>query len=111
MNSPQPGLTNQQPRSTAGKQPKRESDLEKTLQRDFQRHRRRDTSHRTFWRWLGVLGMVGWPLAIATVGGAWLGHFLDLRFRTGIQFTLMLMTAGLILGSLVVWTVLKGTDS
>ncbi len=85
--------------------------LAKTLQRDFARHRRRDTSHRTFWRWIGVLGMVGWPLAITTVGGAWLGHYLDLKFNTGIRFTLMLLTGGLILGSLVVWNVLKGTES
>lgn len=87
----------------------RRNELPRTLQRDFERHRRRDISQRTFWRWLGVLGMVGWPIAIMTVGGALLGHYLDVRFNSGIQFTLMLLTAGVIVGSWVAWKAI-GTD-
>ena len=82
--------------------------LAQKLERDFAQHRRRESSHRTFLRWLGVLGMVGWPLAVSIVGGAWLGHYLDLRLGTGIQFTLLLLTLGVVAGSLVVWKVLKG---
>lgn len=86
----------------------RKQRLTRTLQKDFARHRRRESGHRTFLRWLGVLGMVGWPLAIAIVGGAWLGHYLDLRLGTGVQFTLLLLTLGVVAGSLVVWRILNG---
>jgi ATP synthase protein I len=85
------------------------SDLQRALERDFQRHRRREDGSRSFWRWLGVLGMVGWPIAILTVGGALLGHTLDLRFNSGIQFTLLLLTIGAVFGSFVAWKVL-GAD-
>ena len=85
------------------------SDLERALERDFQRHRRREEGPRSFWRWLGVLGMVGWPIAILTVGGALLGHYVDLRFNSGIQFTLLLLTMGAVVGSFVAWKVL-GAD-
>ena len=82
------------------------ADLKHTLARDFQRHGRREDSHHSFWRWLGVLGMVGWPIAIMTVGGALLGHSIDLRFNSGIQFTLLLLTIGAIVSSVVAWKAL-----
>ena len=104
MKKPANGDTTEKKKNTD-----RRNELARTLQRDFERHRRRDTSHRSFWRWLGVLGMVGWPIAIMTVGGALLGHYLDVRFNSGIQFTLMLLTVGVIVGSWVAWKVI-GTD-
>ena len=67
------------------------------------------TVMRSFWRWMGVLGMVGWPIAILTVGGAWLGHYIDARFNSGIQFTLLLLTIGAVVSSLVAWKAL-GAD-
>lgn len=91
-------------------QSSRETQLAQSLQRDLRRHQRRKGSQKSFWRWVGVLGMVGWPLAISTVGGAWLGHYVDKKMDTGIQFTLMFLTIGLTLGVLVVWNVLKETE-
>lgn len=109
-------MTDRAPQSARQQLPIRESserdqEFERALKRDLRLRRRRDTSHHTFWRWLGVLGMVGWPLTIGTVGGAWLGHYLDERLGTGIRLTMMLLTLGLGIGSLVVWNVLKGTDT
>jgi ATP synthase protein I len=52
--------------------------------------------------------MVGWPIALASAGGALAGRYLDARFGTGVQFTLMLLTAGAILGSYTAWHALKG---
>jgi ATP synthase protein I len=55
--------------------------------------------------------MVGWPIVIGSVGGAWLGRYLDTRFDTGIRLTLMLMMAGVLLGSFVAWkTVTQKND-
>ena len=84
------------------------ADMESSIKRDLNRHARRETDNRTFWQSLGVLGMVGWPIALASVGGALLGRYIDLRFDTGIQFTLMLLTAGAMLGSYTAWIALNG---
>jgi ATP synthase protein I len=52
--------------------------------------------------------MVGWPIALASVGGALAGRYLDGRYQTGVRYTLMLLTAGAILGSYLAWHALKG---
>jgi ATP synthase protein I len=64
---------------------------------------RREKGHRSFWNSLGVLGMVGWPIAFGSAGGALLGRYLDQHFESGVRFTLMLMTAGLMVGCLAAW--------
>jgi ATP synthase protein I len=52
--------------------------------------------------------MVGWPIALASVGGALAGRYLDEHFGTGVKFTLMLLTAGAMIGSYTAWRALKG---
>ncbi|HEX5105691.1 MAG TPA: AtpZ/AtpI family protein [Pirellulaceae bacterium] len=78
-------------------------DVRGALARDASRRTRRERGHGSFWRSLSVLGMVGWPIALAASGGALLGRFLDQRLDTGVQLTLMLLTAGTILGSYIAW--------
>jgi len=84
------------------------NDARRAVKRDFSRHARRDVGHRAFWQSLGVLGMVGWPIALASVGGALAGRYLDDRLGTGVHFTLMLLTAGAVIGSYTAWRALKG---
>lgn len=86
----------------------RRSDMQRAIKRDFSRHARREEGHRTFWQSLGILGMVGWPIALASVGGALAGRYLDHRLGTGVRFTLMLLTAGTMIGSYIAWRALKG---
>lgn len=83
--------------------PDRRRDIRTALQRDLSRHARREVGHGSFWRALGVLGMVGWPIALAATGGALLGHYLDERWQTGVQFTLMLLTIATAVGSYAAW--------
>lgn len=83
--------------------PYRRGDVRGALRRDLKRHERRRRDRGVFWRSMRVLGMVGWPIAIASVGGAWFGHVLDRRFGTGVAFTLMLLLLGTVLGSIVAW--------
>jgi ATP synthase protein I len=73
------------------------------IRRDAQRIERRERGNRSFWQSLGVLGMVGWPIALGATGGVMLGRWLDLRLQSGIRYTLMLMAAGLLLGCLAAW--------
>lgn len=81
--------------------------MREALKRDISRHARREESNRSFWQSLGVLGMVGWPIALMSVGGVLLGRYLDVRFGTGLRFTLMLLTAGVAIGSYTAWRVLE----
>jgi ATP synthase protein I len=80
-------------------------DPRRSLDRDVERFARREPPGRSFWRSLSVLGTVGWSIAVPAAAGAWLGHRLDLRFDSGVRFTLMLLTAGVMLGSFVAWRV------
>ena len=73
------------------------------IRRDERRMARREKGHGGFWHSLGVLGMVGWPIALGSVGGTLLGRWLDLKFAAGIHFTLVLMMVGVLLGCTVAW--------
>ncbi len=81
-------------------------DIRAALERDASRHARREVGHRSFWRSLGVLGMVGWPIALSSVGGALLGHYLDNRWNTGVRFALLLLMVGTGVGLFVAWKTL-----
>ena len=91
--------------------PANRPDVRDALQRDASRHARREVGHGSFWRSLGVLGMVGWPIALSSVGGALLGHYLDRRWHTGVQFTLLLLMIGTMIGSFVAWKTIKQQKS
>jgi ATP synthase protein I len=82
-------------------------DPRESLHRDVERLARREPSGASFWRSLGVLGTVGWSIAVPAAVGAWLGHRLDLHWETGVRFTLMLLFAGVIAGSVIAWRVVR----
>lgn len=87
------------------------TDPRAAVHRDSSRLARREKGHRSFWRSLGVLGMVGWPIALGSVGGSFLGRYLDTRFDSGIRYTLMLMTVGVMIGCFAAWkTVTQNHD-
>jgi len=92
---------------SSGSAPGERPDPRRSLDRDVDRYARRERSSETFWRSLSVLGTVGWSIVLPAAGGAWLGHRLDLRFGTGVRFTLMLLTAGVMIGSVVAWRVIR----
>lgn len=58
---------------------------------------------RGVWLGLGMMGMVGWSVAVPTLLGAWLGSWLDARHPGGRSWTLALLVAGLALGCLNAW--------
>jgi len=87
--------------------PDERPDARRSLDRDVDRYARREHAGEAFWRSLSVLGTVGWSIALPAAAGAWLGHHLDLRFNTGVRFTLMLLTACVVIGSIVAWRVVR----
>lgn len=82
-------------------------DARRSLERDVGRLERREPSAASFWRSLSVLGTVGWSIALPAAAGAWLGHRLDLQLESGVRFTLMFLVAGVMLGSVVAWRVVR----
>lgn len=87
------------------------TDPRDAVRRDRSRLERREKGHRSFWRSLNVLGMVGWPIAVGSVGGTLLGRYLDTRFDSGARCTLSLMLTGMMIGCFAAWiTVTQNHD-
>ena len=55
------------------------------------------------WFGLGMMGLIGWSVAIPTVVGAALGLWLDERYTSRHSWTLALLVAGLSIGCLNAW--------
>jgi ATP synthase protein I len=65
---------------------------------------------RTVWFGLGMMGLIGWSVAIPTLLGALLGIWLDQRYPEGRSWTLALLVAGLSIGCLNAWHWLTKED-
>jgi len=57
----------------------------------------------SFWRYVGLIGTVGWSIVVPMVLGALLGLWLDRRFQSGSTWTLCLLLLGLLIGCVNVW--------
>jgi ATP synthase protein I len=55
------------------------------------------------WLGLGMMGLIGWSVAVPTVLGAALGLWLDEHYPGGRSWTLALLAAGLVLGCFHAW--------
>jgi ATP synthase protein I len=55
------------------------------------------------WLGLGMMGLIGWSVAIPTLLGAALGLWLDKRYPGARSWTLALLMAGLVIGCLNAW--------
>tara|TARA_R110002020_G_C16315695_1_gene774252 strand:- start:5156 stop:5443 length:288 start_codon:yes stop_codon:yes gene_type:complete len=55
-------------------------------------------------RGLGAFGMIGWSVAVPTVGGAFLGIWLDRVAPQDFSWTIALILCGVVVGGLIAWT-------
>lgn len=58
---------------------------------------------RGVWFGLGMMGLIGWSVAVPTLLGAALGLWLDSRYPGGRSWTLALLVVGLVLGCVNAW--------
>lgn len=58
---------------------------------------------REVWRGLGMMGMIGWSVALPTLLGALVGRWLDKANPVGRSWTLALLVAGLMIGCVNAW--------
>jgi len=55
------------------------------------------------WFGLGMMGMVGWSVAVPALLGAALGLWLDKTYPQSFSWTLTFLIVGLISGSVIAW--------
>ena len=65
--------------------------------------RARRHATQTVWFGLGMMGLIGWSVAIPTLLGAFLGIWLDQRYPGSHSWTLALLVAGLAIGCFNAW--------
>lgn len=65
--------------------------------------RARRHKDRTVWFGLGMMGVIGWSVAIPTFLGALLGIWLDRHYPGDRSWTLALLVAGLAIGCFNAW--------
>lgn len=65
--------------------------------------RARRNSERGVWFGLGMMGLVGWSVAVPTLLGAGFGLWLDANHSGKHAWTLALLVAGLVIGCLNAW--------
>ena len=57
----------------------------------------------SFWGYVGLIGAVGWSVAVPMVLGVLLGLWLDRKFQAGSKCTLVLLLLGLSIGCINAW--------
>ncbi len=54
-------------------------------------------------RGIGTFGMIGWSVAVPTVGGAFLGMWLDRVAPQDFSWTIALLLGGVVVGAVIAW--------
>ena len=63
------------------------------------------------WFGRGMSGLIGWSVAVPTLGGAMLGLWWDHRHPGAHSWTLMLLAMGLVIGCANAWHWVAGQDN
>ena len=95
----------QEPNSRSANRHESRSDMERAVGRKGRRrlHARQGRSH-SVWFGLGMFGVIGWSIAVPTLLGIAVGLWLDSQLQLQRSWTLMLMIAGLGIGSWNAWS-------
>lgn len=54
-------------------------------------------------RGIGAFGVIGWSIAVPSVGGVFLGLWLDRIAPQAFSWTLALLLGGVVLGAIIAW--------
>ncbi len=77
--------------------------IRKVGEKEKRKLKARNEKERDAWFWLGMFGLVGWSVAIPTLGGIALGVWIDKRWPSPYSWTLMFLFIGVVLGCLNAW--------
>jgi len=70
---------------------------------------RAEAQKNTFWSSIALLGVVGWSVALPSLGGIALGLWIDGRWPGRISWAATLFVVGLVYGCASAWTRIRGT--
>jgi ATP synthase protein I len=93
---------------TSSNEDKRESDTRGQMLVDIEgkqarKLRARGHQDRGMWFGLGMMGTIGWSVAVPTLVGLAVGVWIDSRWPTSVSWTLILLVGGLLLGCVNAW--------
>lgn len=71
--------------------------------KEAQKIRARSTGNKSIWFGLGMFGIVGWSVVVPTLIGTAIGIWIDSHHPSRFSWTLMLLFAGVLLGSINAW--------
>lgn len=83
---------------------KRDPSAEKIEQRARRMQAARDNPGPSPLRGIGTFGMIGWSVAVPTVGGTFLGLWLDRVAPQDLSWTIALILGGVAVGILLAWS-------
>lgn len=81
--------------------------IESKLKRKIKAQKKPETSA---WFGLGMMGLIGWSVALPTILGAAMGLWLDKHYKIEHSWTLALIVAGLTIGCFTAWSWLSKED-
>jgi len=76
---------------------------EDVARRARRKQQARAQQHRAVWFSLGLMGLVGWSVALPTLAGIALGWWIDRRWPSDVSWTLTLLFIGVAIGCLNAW--------
>lgn len=87
------------------KQPSgRQSDLaRKVAEKSARKLKSRRNASQKAWFGLGMMGLVGWSVAVPTLIGVFVGIWIDSTGKSRYSWTFMLLVAGIVIGCLNAW--------
>jgi ATP synthase protein I len=63
----------------------------------------RQNKSKAVWFGLGMMGMIGWSVAVPTLIGVAIGIWLDVNFSSHISWTITFLFVGLVMGCINAW--------
>lgn len=83
---------------------KHDPSAEQIEQRAHRMQAARDNPGPSPLRGIGTFGMIGWSVAVPTLGGAFLGLWLDRAAPQDFSWTIALILGGITLGAMLAWS-------
>lgn len=93
-------MTDNPEQKSVGKQPDFASQIGRKAERRLKAQRNQG---KAIWFSLGMIGLIGWSVAIPALLGAALGLWLDKRYPGAHSWTLMFLVIGLVIGCINAW--------
>ncbi len=95
--------TNEHPASVPPRDAQKQELVREVSKKEARKLRARREQQQGIWFWLGMVGLVGWSVAVPTIIGIALGVWIDRSWPSRYSWTLMLLFLGVMVGCLNAW--------